>query len=122
MPKQESIFKLDIKEMMRSRGLKPKPFTLQKVGFTLNRAQYILNRNPRYIHLLELERLCFLMHCTPYELLKIPFENTDKVPEKHPLKDWIAPKNAQGAINYLKILPPEKLAAAEEMMRRLYEE
>lgn len=113
------MFTLNIKSIMKERGLKPTAWALRQVGIGQVRANYLLSHKAKAIRFDELEKLCFLLHCTPFELLKIPPEQKDNLPQTHPLQAWVAKPNTQGAIQYLKVLPPEKLALAEELIKKL---
>jgi DNA-binding Xre family transcriptional regulator len=114
------MLQIKLQEVMRARGVKPTPAFLRAAGFSERKAKYLLYENPRKIKLDDLEKLCMLLHCTPYEIIKL--EHNKKFPTDHPLFQWIAPPDNLNPSDYLRILPPEKLKEAAEALKRLLEE
>jgi len=60
-----------------------------------------------------------LLHCSPYDIIKL--EYTKDFPEDHPLYKWMATPSDIGPAEFLRILPPEKLKEAAELMKKLLE-
>ena len=119
MTKSTDMLQINLKEVMRARGLKPTPAFLRAAGFSQRKAKYLLYENPRNIKLDDLEKLCMLLHCTPFDMIKL--QHDKKFPEDHPLFKWMTTPDNISPADYLRILPPEKLKEANEILKKLLE-
>lgn len=92
---------------------------LMKHGFSHNLAHRVSQNDINRFSLEHLERICFLLRCTPHDILEWRPKKDGEAEKGHPLnalrKD-IAPVNLR---DYLRSLPLDKLAEAQKLIGEL---
>ncbi len=114
------MFKLYLREAMIERGLKPTPATLKKMGVHHNRARQLLYGKNKELKLEELFSICMVLHCTPFELLKV--EGQRVLPPHHPLLVWQQALPPARPLEVIKKLSPDKLVELNNFLAKLDKE
>ena len=109
----------NIKRVLDLRGIdKPYAF-LVKNGFVSQTATNIINDRIARITPAQMERLCFLLNCTPNDLFDWRASANSVVPENHPLKSLAKEKNTPPISQMIKDIPVGKLGELEAIINEL---
>ncbi|MDW7695923.1 helix-turn-helix domain-containing protein [Flammeovirgaceae bacterium SG7u.111] len=106
----------NFKRIFKARGI-DRPFTfLQKAGFSDNFASRCGRGSIRRLELRELERLCYLLRCTPNDLLV--WEPDDSLPldKNHPLMELKKPEKTVDITKALNSVPLNQLEEIEQLI------
>ena len=108
-----------MKRVVTIRGIE-KPFSfLVKNGFTYNVAHRIINSKTDKLSIKHIEQLCFILNCTPNDLMEYT-PNTKKGENKdHPLNQLIRKKRERKYKHLMRELPIDKLDKLEELLSKL---
>jgi len=81
------MLKYNFDRVFRARGI-DRPFTfLKNAGFSDNFASKVKNNRVARLNLKEMERLCFLLKCTPNDIMVWQPESDNETIESHPLSE-----------------------------------
>lgn len=109
----------NIKRVLDLRGIdKPYAF-LVKNGFVSQTATNIINNRIARITPAQMEKLCFLLHCTPNDLFDWRAGADAVVSENHPLRTLVKEKNAPSISQMVKDVPVGKLGELEAIINEL---
>ena len=102
------MLRFNLKKIYRMRGIhKPMKF-LQRHGFSYSKAYSLAHNRMNAVRLDNLEKLCFLLNCTPNDLLEwkptLPEHNV----ENHPMLK-LMPKEDFNFLEIIKDIPPEQI-------------
>lgn len=110
---------LDIKPLLKARGVKQPYAYLVKNGFTYSAANMLLYTQKRAINFDQLERLCELLVCTPNDLLVWRPKAGVEYPKDLPLRGLKRKPIADEWMDVVAAMPLEKLKElAQEVMER----
>lgn len=97
-----------------------RPFTfLRKAGFSDNFATKIKNNKVLRLNLIEIERLCIVLRCTPNDFYIWEPDNDNNVDKEHPIN---LIKKSDKAINLSKILNSIPLGQLDEIEKLINQE
>lgn len=110
------MIRYNFDRMFKARGI-IKPFTyLTKAGFSDNFATKIKNDRVRRIGLVELEKLCLLLRCTPNDFYEwIPDDDT-RMDKDHPLQSIRKSDKVFDLTKTLNSVPLGELDKIEELI------
>lgn len=101
------MFYLDIKRVMRVRGIEKHFNLLIKLGFVPSTARSFLDGTTRQVKLDQLEQLCIALNCTPNDLLEWRPDANQSIAETHSL-NVLRKKTEKDLPNLLGEIPMEK--------------
>jgi hypothetical protein len=108
----------DIKRVLELRGIE-RPYTFfLKNGFVSQTAANLANNRVGHVKPEQMEKLCFLLNCTPNDLFDWQPDNKTVVPENHALRTLSKSKTASFT-EMVKDLPVEKLSQLEAVINEL---
>ena len=113
---------LNIKRVLDLRGIDKQYAFLVKNGFSSQTATNIINNYIRRITPGQMEKLCFLLRCTPNDLFDWKPGANSVVPENHPLRTLTKEKAPPLISEMVKDLPVEKLGELEAIINQLKSE
>ena len=103
--------------IFKARGIE-KPFTyLCKSGFSDNFATKIKNNRIKRIGLNELERLCFILKCTPNDFIEWVPDNDSDYDNNHPMNNLRKSKKNADMVKTINSIPVGKLYEIEQMIK-----
>lgn len=114
------MLKLQIKEMLESKGYKANAQALRNLGFSYATAYKLIKGEVNTISFKHLEALCSFLNCTPNDLYRFVPENPLQFPKSHSL--WQIREREQAIENpaeIVKRMNPEQLELASRMLREL---
>ena len=114
------MFDLRIKEAILKRSWKPSVYFLTKYGVGYNTSRKIMNNTLKEIKLKTLYDICFLLNCTPNDLLDIPEKEMEQMPPHHPLRTIKKSNSIDNTNDYLKVMTEDKLNEAKEIIKKLW--
>lgn len=102
--------------IFKARGI-DKPFTfLVKAGYSASFATRVVNNKVRQLNLVEIEKLCVILQCTPNELLEwIPGQNYN-AEQGHPLSSLQRIGNDSRINRILYTIPVDRLPEIEQLI------
>ncbi len=96
-----------------------KPYSfLVKIGIAPHTAHKILNSNTHVMRLDNLELICKALYCQPNDLLAFIPNNTNPIPETHPLNKLIPNQEQNNWQQQLKTMPLAKLKQITEIINQ----
>ncbi|WP_075591467.1 helix-turn-helix domain-containing protein [Labilibacter marinus] len=111
------MLKYNFKRVFRARGI-DRPFTfLKKAGFSDNFASKINNNRVYRLDLKDLERLCFLLRCTPHDLLEWHPEPSMETVDTHPLEKLRKSTKDTDLIKTISAIPLEQVQRIENLIK-----
>ncbi len=113
-----TMIELYLKPYMTARGLRPVPFTLEKMGLKRNESINLLRDSTKLVKFSTLHRLCAVLHCTPNDLLTYKPAVENELLESHPLQKLRKIENPENVINKLQQLSADQM---EEVMKKIDE-
>jgi len=116
------MFDLRIKEAIQKRSWKPTISFLTRFGVTNPTARGLLSNKTKVIKLQTLFDICFLLQCTPNDLLDIPDKELKQMPPNHPLRSLKKPAYTELPTEFLKTMNNEKLEQANAYLKKLWQE
>ncbi|MDW7694537.1 helix-turn-helix transcriptional regulator [Flammeovirgaceae bacterium SG7u.111] len=106
----------NFKRVFKARGIE-RPFSfLQKAGFSDNFASKCNRNLIRRLELRELEKLCYLLRCTPNDLIVWEPDDASPLDKNHPLMEIKKPEKTVDMTKALNSVPLHQLAEIEQMI------
>ncbi len=106
----------NFKRIFKARGIE-RPFTfLQKAGFSDNFASKCHRNLIRRLELRELERLCYLLRCTPNDLIVWEPDDSLSLDKNHPLMEIRKPEKTVDMTKALSSVPLNQLEEIEQLI------
>jgi DNA-binding Xre family transcriptional regulator len=112
------MIELYLKPYLTSRGLRPIPFTLEKMGLKRNESINLLRDSCKVLKFSTLHRLCSVLQCTPNDLMTYKPAVENELVQNHPLQKLRKIENPENIINKLQQLNSDQI---DEVMKRIDE-
>ena len=109
---------LNIKKMMRLRGIEKHYNLMLKLGFVPWSANNFLNGTARQVKLDQLEQLCKALNCTPNDLLEWKPDANEPIAETHAL-NGLRKKTEKDLPDLLGEIPMEKFEQILDILQDL---
>lgn len=112
------MLKFNFTRVFKARGIE-RPYTyLVKAGYSASFANRVSNNKVRQLNVVDVEKLCVMLRCTPNDLLEwVPGQNYT-AGEEHPLSS-LRRISSEGQINrILYNIPVDRLADIEQMIMK----
>jgi DNA-binding Xre family transcriptional regulator len=103
------MFILNVKRILRLRGVEQHYKFLLKLGFTHATAKILLSSRAQRVTLEYLERLCIALNCTPNDLIEWQADNQQPVAETHSI-NGLKKKNLNALLNEVPVDKFEQIA------------
>jgi DNA-binding Xre family transcriptional regulator len=113
-----TMIELYLKPYLTSRGLRPVPFTLEKMGLKRNESINLLRDTTKLVKFSTLHKLCSVLHCTPNDLLTYKPRVENELLDSHPLQKLKKIEHPENVINKLQQLNSDQI---DEVMRKIDE-
>lgn len=113
------MLKLEIKELLVTKGYKPGIRLLMRIGIAHRAAGRILRGETKSISHKHMELLCIFLNCTPNDLYNFVPDSERQVAPGHMLMSIRKRKAVYDPAEYIKLLRPEQIEAANELLKKM---
>jgi DNA-binding Xre family transcriptional regulator len=107
-PKNKTMMRIRIKEMIKEKGMKFPYSAMLKAGISRGIANKYMKGEKEYILVDHVEKLCLLFRCMPNDLYEWVPDNAMQEEANHPLHA-LKPKNRFDPFEAMKNMTPEEI-------------